>query len=238
MEPVVDHKLFAIVSVDYADRVQCGQLGCGHSVYRQIHVVQEGEKTFVLGSTCFAKRYGSIAALGSPRFGGGGGRPLTTEERTFLVENTVLLMTRFEEERARAHMLTSSEPHPIKPLARPSGSTSRIASVPAFTSAKAIPWNWEKPLTSFAYFKLKDGTGWVRIQRTDGKQLLVPWPTFEGWDEALPANIGLVDSTCSGYVLADLVATVKYLRSIGEWDMVSGVWREIAAEVAKRAIGR
>lgn len=237
MDLIVEHKLLAIVSVDHADRVQCGQPGCGHSVYRQIHVVQEGEKTFVLGSTCFAKRYGSTAALGSPRFGGAGGRPLTTEERRLLVENTALLMTRFEEERARSRMLTPSELIPIKPLAPPSGPTSRMAPVPAFTSAKALPWNWAKPLTSIAYFKLKDGTGWVRIQRTDGKQLLVPWPTFEGWDEALPANIGLVDLTYSGYVLADLVATVKYLRSIGEWDIVSGAWRDIAAEVAKRATG-
>lgn len=163
---------------------------------------------------------------------------MTTEERKLLVENTVLLMTRFEEERARARMLTPSRPLPIKPLAPPPGPTSRMAPVPAFTSAKAIPWKWAKPLTSIAYFKLKDGTGWVRIQRADGKQLLVPWPTFEGWDEALPANIGLVDSACSGYVLADLVATVKYLRSIGEWDIVGGVWRDIAAEVAKRDAGR
>ena len=139
MGPVVEHKLLAIVSVDYADRVQCGQPGCGHYVYRQIHVVHEGEKTFVLGSTCFAKRYGSTAALGSPSFGGIGGRPLTTEERRLLVENTALLMTRFEEELARTRMPTTYEPLPIKPQAPPPGPTSRIASVPAFTPAKAIP---------------------------------------------------------------------------------------------------
>lgn len=53
MDPIVEHKLLALVSVAYADRVQCGQPGCGHSVYRQIHVVQEGDKLRVLGSNLF-----------------------------------------------------------------------------------------------------------------------------------------------------------------------------------------
>lgn len=73
MDPIVEHKRLARMSVAYDDRVQCGQSGCGHSVYRQIHVVQEGEKLRVLGSACFSKGYGSAAALGSGRFGGGGG---------------------------------------------------------------------------------------------------------------------------------------------------------------------
>lgn len=110
MDPIVEHQLLAIVSVDHADRVQCGQPGCGHSVFRQIHVVKKGEKHLVLGSTCFAKRFGSAAALGTPRFGGGGGRPLTIEERRLLVENTALLITRFEAERARTPTPAPSEP--------------------------------------------------------------------------------------------------------------------------------
>jgi hypothetical protein len=36
------------------------------------------------------------------------------------------------------------------------------------------------------YLKLNDGSGWMRAQRRDDKHLLVPWPVFEGWDEALP----------------------------------------------------
>lgn len=239
MDPIVEHKLLALVSVAYADRVQCGQPGCGHSVYRQIHVVQEGEKLRVLGSTCFSKRYGSAAALGSARFGEGGGRPLTPEERQLLVENAALLLARFEdEERARALVPTPAQQLALKPVKPPPGPAPRLASRPVFTSVNASPWNWMKPLTSMAYFKLKDGTGWVRVQRTDGKQLLVPWPAFDGWEEALPARIGSVDSACGGYVLDDVVAAVKYLRSLGEWEKVGGVWRDIAAEAAKKATGR
>lgn len=43
-------KLLAIVAVEKTDRVRCGQPGCGHSVYRRIHVVREGCKLLVLGS--------------------------------------------------------------------------------------------------------------------------------------------------------------------------------------------
>lgn len=56
--------LLAIVSVEYEDRVRCGQPSCGHSVYRRIHVVREDEKLLVLGSTCFEKRYGTATVLG------------------------------------------------------------------------------------------------------------------------------------------------------------------------------
>ena len=56
-------KLLAIVEVDKKKRVQCGQRGCGHGVYKAIHIVQDDDGLLVLGSTCYAKRYeGSIRA--------------------------------------------------------------------------------------------------------------------------------------------------------------------------------
>jgi len=78
-------ELLAIVGVDQSQRVRCGQPGCGHSVYRHIHVVREGADLIVLGSTCFEKRYGGISILGAPRYGGGSGKQLTEEERLLLV---------------------------------------------------------------------------------------------------------------------------------------------------------
>ena len=52
MNTKTDHKLVAIVAVEPADRVQCSQPGCGHSVYARIHVVREGDELIVLGSSC------------------------------------------------------------------------------------------------------------------------------------------------------------------------------------------
>jgi hypothetical protein len=90
--------LVAIVAVDKDARVQCQQPGCGHSVYRRIHIVQDGSELLVLGSTCFAKRYGSHESLGAARHGGGEGRELTDEERQLLLSNTAALIARFEAE--------------------------------------------------------------------------------------------------------------------------------------------
>ncbi|MGQ2924062.1 MAG: hypothetical protein ACT6SF_18780 [Hydrogenophaga sp.] len=86
-----------------------------------------------------------------------------------------------------------------------------------------------KPGTSFGYFKLSDGTGWVRVQRNDGKQMLAPWPMFEGWDEALPAHIGVPDLDLGAYALRDVVSAVEYLRRQRVMEKVSGLWRDIVA---------
>ncbi len=53
-------KLLALVSVEHAERVRCGQPNCGHSVYRRIHVVREHEQLLVLGSTCLQNGTGLI----------------------------------------------------------------------------------------------------------------------------------------------------------------------------------
>ncbi len=86
-----------------------------------------------------------------------------------------------------------------------------------------------KPGTSFGYFKLNDGTGWVRVQRNDGQQMLAPWPMFEGWDEALPAHIGAAHLDFGAYALRDVVGAVEYLRRQTVREKVSGLWRDIAS---------
>lgn len=181
-------KLLAIVSVEHADRVRCGQPSCGHSVYRRIHVVREGGDLLVLGSTCFEKRYGGESALGRARFGGGEGRPLTDAERQLLVSNTEALLARFEEEyEARLASETVLSP-PVASLARPIPGASN--GFPRSGDRQETPWAWVKPWSSVIYLKLRDGSGWIRAQRKDDKQLIVPWPVFEGWDEALPTSFG------------------------------------------------
>ena len=241
MNTTTNAKLLAIVSVEHEDRVQCGQPGCGHSIYRAIHVVRDNGSLVILGSTCFAKRYGSAATLGTARFGtGDGGRTLTTEERMLLVANTAELLARFEaEEMAQARALAGAKqvqviPQVHQPL-RPRVETPLVprtnwAAMPGYFASSPTPWNWMKPLTSMAYFRLRDGTGWVRVQHRDSRQLLVPWPVFDGWDEAFPTSIGVVDIDCGGYVLpADVRASISYLRSRAEREMVTGIWKEIVA---------
>lgn len=234
-------QLLAIVEVPPAERVLCGQPGCGHSVWKAIHVVKHGTELLVLGSTCFEKRYGFGHALGAPHYGGGGdSRKLTSEERQLLAENTAELLARFEEEeRVRTEALAAAQAEAkaaaaarVAALARPAPLREpRTAEVMAFNPVKASPYPWMKPGTSLCYFKLRDGSGWVRVQRKDGQQMLVPWPVADGWDEALPAHVGLADHDHGGYLIADLLAVVAYLRKVGDWDKVFGSWKELASQV-------
>lgn len=222
-------ELCAIVAVDFSARVRCTQAGCGHAVYRRIHVVRDEGKLLVLGSTCFAKRYGSSDALGPAHHGGGGsdsGRQLTEAERQLLVNNTDALLNQFEQERLPAPLPIKS---PIQPASIIADRSDAIPREP-----KPSPWSWMKPLASMTYFHLRDGTGWVRVQHHDGHQMLVPWPRFDGWDEALPAHVGTPHPTIEALVLPDLIGTVAYLRAHGEWERMSGLWREIVAEIVRR----
>lgn len=225
-------KLLAIVAVERPDRVRCGQPNCGCSVYRRIHVVRERGKLLVLGSTCFAKRYGTSTALGLAQYGGGEGRPLTEGERQLLVDNTEALIARFEDDEARLQAAKARPVSPVLPI-RP------VSVMPQQVPQKKFqdtPWAWVKPRSSVIYVKLKDGSGWLRAQRTDDKHLLLPWPAFEGWDEALPMLFGPIDSECGGHVLPDVVLALKYLRGQADWESQPGRWRDVMTEISRRSV--
>lgn len=221
-------KLLAIVEVETQDAVQCQHLGCNHRVYKRIHVVEESGQLLVLGSSCFEKRYGSGALLAKPSYGGEHGKKLSAEERQMLVDNTAAFMERFrlEYEASKAAMLTKLQAM----KASLSGLQPRTGLTPKpsgwYPSVKRPPWPWVKPLSSVAYFRLKDGTSWVRVQNTQGDQLLMPWPSFEGWDEAFPVSVGTPDRDTGGYRVKDIVYTVRYLRDRSEMDRV-GIWSEV-----------
>lgn len=92
-------ELLAVVGVEKDDRVVCQAPGCGHGVYRRIHVVRhEDGRLRVYGSDCFARLFGHLLRR-SPHYGSGEGRDLTPEERLMLAENTERLIARFEDER-------------------------------------------------------------------------------------------------------------------------------------------
>lgn len=91
-------QLLAVVGVERDDRVVCQAAGCGHGVYRRIHVVRHDDGTVgVYGSDCFARLFADVIDR-TPRYGGGDGRELTAEERLLLAENTERLIAMFEAE--------------------------------------------------------------------------------------------------------------------------------------------
>jgi hypothetical protein len=256
-------RLRAIVSVDERDRVQCQQPGCGHSVFAAIHVVEEDGQLMVLGSTCFAKRYGD--ALGTAHFGsgGGGGRKLSDEEREMLRRNTQELLAHFEaEERAAAeraqraaveraaaeraaqaraareaaaleaqwkaaHRAEPADPFHAEAVGwRPTFPQHRLGP-PGMSPPSPSPWPWQKTLSSVALFTAPEGQHWVRVQHRDGSQKLVPWPTFEGWEEALPASVGMADPVLGVVAVRDIVEAIRVLQRIGFSGPVVGTWQQV-----------
>lgn len=95
-------ELLAIVEVDRDSRVVCQAPGCGHAVYKRIHVVRHDDKLGVYGSDCFDRLFGDLGRGATPNYGGGTGRLLTEEERLMLVQNTERLIAQFEAERQLA----------------------------------------------------------------------------------------------------------------------------------------
>lgn len=93
-------QLLAVVEVDQKDRVRCQAPGCGHSVYKRIHVVSEpGCRVGVYGSDCFGRLFADLVDRNArPRYGATEGRMLTPEERAMLAENTERLIAQFEGE--------------------------------------------------------------------------------------------------------------------------------------------
>lgn len=92
-------ELLAIVEVGQADRVVCQAEGCGHGVYRRIHVVRcKDSKVRVYGSDCFGRLFHGLIPNARPRYGSGDGRQLTDDERALLVANTDRLVAQFEAE--------------------------------------------------------------------------------------------------------------------------------------------
>lgn len=99
-------RLLAVVEVDKADRVICQASGCGHSVYKRIHVVRDGGQTKVIGSECFKRLYGGMERVNqSPTFGSSEGRRLTEDERQALLENTERLVAQLEAEHIEAERI-------------------------------------------------------------------------------------------------------------------------------------
>jgi hypothetical protein len=92
-------KLLAVVEVDKDSRVFCQSPECNKAVYKRIHVVDEDGRILVLGSHCYSKLYEGSIVDGEPTyFFGTNGRKLTEEERNLLLENTRLLIEKFENE--------------------------------------------------------------------------------------------------------------------------------------------
>lgn len=158
--------LLAVVEVDKADRIQCQAEGCGHSVYKRIHVVLAGLEFKVLGSQCYDRLHGQTALCGhTPQYGSGSGRLLTPEERLVLVENTAAFIEALEVERVelesraalqadwqRQNELARATRLIVLPVQRPEPPEhiDRDVRSPIYEGGEMLRWRWKSPQTTAA----------------------------------------------------------------------------------------
>lgn len=239
-------RLRAVVALDVNKRVQCQQPGCKHSVYAAVHVVEEDGRLLVLGSTCFAKRYGSAHALGHAQYGGSGGRLLTEEERLMLIQNTQALLARFEaqaaqeaeaaalaQEQARTDELQRKQ-QMLDKLQRLRAADEerkaalvRRAGTPGMAPQSRSPWDWQMERTSVALFTAPSGACWVRVQHRNGSQKLAPWPPFEGWECALPVGVGTPDTSIGATSVDNIIEAIRVLHRNGFQGPTVGRWQDV-----------
>lgn len=207
-------QLLTIVSVAREKRIQCQNPGCGHGVYAAIHVVEDEGQLLVMGSTCYAKRYGGAEALGKPSYGYSGGL-LTAEQRDVLANNTALLIAQLKREHERVKAEAAAKLKALKERLQP-GVIARPISAPAAAPNPRHPWPWQhRTNTSVAVLWSPSDQCWLRVMHQDGTHKLVPWPAVEGWQTALPDFCGPADIAMGYYSLPNVVSALKGLQELG-----------------------
>ena len=169
---------------------------------------------------------------------------LTPEERALLAGNTEALLARFSAEDARLRAEAELKLRNLREQVNRAPTTAAALSplvrslshqVPGMAQRRLFPWGWMKANSSVAAFKLNDGSSWVRVQHIDGRQFIVPWPSFDGWEEALPPVVGRPNLEIGGYEAGLISDAVAYLRTKAEWQKVTGLWGDIAAVLGTKS---
>lgn len=96
--------LAAVIEVPYDDRIQCQCKGCGHIVYKRVHlIVWVDGRIECWGQDCYARELGMTqqGRTAKPIYDLGGRRKLTEEERELLKDNREQLIAMFREEQQR-----------------------------------------------------------------------------------------------------------------------------------------
>ena len=97
-------QLAAEVALPYEERIQCQCRGCGHTIWRQIHIIQWTDgRIECWGQDCYKRELGPTAVGGASKalYDSVGGRELTPEERELLTNNRERLIAKFREDQER-----------------------------------------------------------------------------------------------------------------------------------------
>jgi len=95
---VDDFEFITIVEVPEHKKVWCQAKGCGHTVYRRVHVIRQNGQISVFGSDCAKRLFGEKLKNAKPVIHQSDGIPLTDADVELLKNNTEELIARLKQE--------------------------------------------------------------------------------------------------------------------------------------------
>jgi hypothetical protein len=109
IETTGELEFVAIVEVPEHKKIVCQAEGCGHSVFRRVHVIKQGSDIGVFGSTCAAKMFGQLLKNSRPTIHMSEGINLSEPDVELLEQNTRELIAKLQRELEKENLKTIAE---------------------------------------------------------------------------------------------------------------------------------
>jgi len=230
-----DHNsyLYAILKLNFSQRIRCQREGCGHSVYAAVYVVRKGGQFVLLGRDCFSAVFGHEWGLGRPKWmpnysSSTGGRTLTEQEREMLLENTAVFLQKLESEyvQEQEHERIRLQAAAQSRVERERSIAAMKSKIAAFKQRNAQPgqphaiqaqrWAPDRESNStFFCYRLTDGTSWVLYLANTQEYRIRAWPNrADGWERYWPPSVGTVELDDGCYRVHDLAEALRHIRPL------------------------
>ena len=83
-----DFEFLAVIEIPKSKRILCQAEGCGHTVYKRVHIIKQNNVIGVYGSECAKKIFGTWLKSETPSLTSISGVKLSDSDLDLLRENT------------------------------------------------------------------------------------------------------------------------------------------------------
>ena len=113
-----DFEFLAVIEIPKSKRILCQAEGCGHSVYKRVHIIKKKNVTGVYGSECAKKIFGTWLKSETPSLTSISGVKLSDSDLDLLRENTEKLLEKLRADYSKPEIFEIS-----KAVNKPSNNT-------------------------------------------------------------------------------------------------------------------
>lgn len=122
-------EFLAVIEIPKSERIRCQAEGCGHSVYKKVHVIKQNNVISVYGSECAKKIFGTWLKRQTPSFTSTTGVKLSESDVQLLRINTERLLKKLEDDYSKSVII-----EPIRTIVK----TTLNKPAPVTTSNKSL----------------------------------------------------------------------------------------------------